>query len=399
MPEYLAPGVHVEEASPRPPAIDGVETSVAGFAGETEWGPTAPTPVSSWPEYEREFGGFLDRPPHTTPHWRLPYAVRGFFENGGGRCYIARVVGAPSADGHAPVTLADVVGDALEPGERTGIAGLMTISEIALMAVPDAVAWPAFGDALMDRCEAAMDRIAILDDPTGSADPAIVGRHRLTSWAALYYPRLRVPAAHSATGHVVVPACGHVAGVMARVDRARGVHKAPANEPLRGLWQPRAPGDPGPLHPVVTSSVHDVLGPLGVNAIRDMRGDGLDVRVWGARTMSPQGPWKYVNVRRLFIFLEHSLRRGTQWVGFEPNAERTWAMVRQAVEMFLLQAWRHGMLAGAKADEAFFVRCDRTTMTQADIDHGRLIVLVGAAPIRPAEFVILRFGHTTADPP
>lgn len=399
MPEHLAPGVYVEEFSRLPRPIEGVETSVAGFVGETERGPTAPTRITSWAEYEREFGGFLDQAPHTTPYWRLPYAVRGFFENGGLRCYIGRVVGSPTPGGHAPVTLAQVVGDASEPGDRTGIAGLMTVKEIALMAVPDAVASPAFGDVLVDRCEAAMDRIAILDDATGSADPAIIGQHRATSWAALYFPRLRVPAAHAPAGHAVVPACGHVAGVMARVDRTRGVHKAPANEPLRGLWHPRAPGDPGPLDPVVNARAGGVLGPLGVNVIRDMRDDGLDVRVWGARTMTPQAPWKYLSVRRLFVFLENSVRRGTQWAVFEPNVDRTWAMVRQSVELFLLQSWREGSLVGTKADEAFFVRCDRTTMTQADIDNGRLIVLVGVAPLKPAEFVIFRFMHKTAETP
>ncbi|MEZ5294050.1 MAG: phage tail sheath C-terminal domain-containing protein [Vicinamibacterales bacterium] len=400
MPEYLAPGVYVEEIAQPTRRIDGVPTSVAGFVGEAERGPTTPTCLTNWADYEREFGGFLDEAPHTTPYWRLPYAVRGFFENGGQRCYVARVVGSPTpGGGHAPVTLDQVLGDADRPEDRTGIAGLMTVDEIALMAIPDAVAAPAFADALVDRCEAAKNRLAILDDPTGAPDPRVVGQHRVTSWAALYYPHLRVPAVHRPNGHAVVPACGHVAGVIARVDRARGVQKAPANEPVHGLWQPVHPDDPGPLEPVVNARADDVLGPLGVNVIRDMRGDGRDVRVWGARTMSPQTSWKYVSVRRLFIFVEESIRRGTQWVVFEPNGEPTWLAVRRAVENFLLQVWRGGGLAGAKAEEAFFVRCDRSTMTQDDLDNGRLVTLVGVAPMKPAEFVILRFTHTTADRP
>jgi uncharacterized protein len=395
MPEYVTPGVCVEEIPTGPPPIAGVPTGVTGFVGETEHGPTTPTRIESWSGYESTFGGFIDRAPFTTPYWRLPYAVRGFFENGGRRCYVARVVGPPTPSGPAPANLAAIVGEADRPEDRTGIAALLTIAEIALMAVPDAVAEPAFATALLDRCEAAQDRFAILD--AVGDDPLALGRHRASSWAALYYPQLRVAAPHLASGHVAVPACGSVAGVYARVDLARGVHKAPANEEVLGLYLSGTGEDDGPLGRVVTAREQDVLNPLGVNVIRDFRSAGRGVRIWGARTMADDPMWKYVNVRRLCVYIEQSIARGLGWVAFEPNAPPTWAAVQRAIGNFLDGLWRNGALQGTRADQAFFVRCDRSTMTQADIDAGRLVAVVGVAPVKPAEFVILRVRQRTAD--
>jgi phage tail sheath protein FI len=206
-------------------------------------------------------------------------------------------------------------------------------------------------------------------------------------YSAFYYPWIRVydPISRSKP---LIPPTGHVAGIFARTDIERGVHKAPANEVVRGALDLEFP---------VTTTMQDILNPRGVNCIRDFRPDRRGIRLWGARTMSSDGEWKYVNVRRLFLFLEESIDEGTQWVVFEPNDEPLWARVRRTIENFLIRVWRNGALMGTTQDEAFFVKCDRTTMTQDDIDNGRLICLIGIAPVKPAEFVIFRFFQKTAD--
>ena len=175
-------------------------------------------------------------------------------------------------------------------------------------------------------------------------------------------------------------------GIYARSDIQRGVWKAPANEIVSGLTKFEAN---------INKARQDVLNPEGINALRFFEGRGS--RVWGARTMTSDPEWKYVNVRRFFIFLEHSIDKSTQWAVFEPNNERLWANVRHTIEDFLLVQWRDGALMGSKPDEAYFVRCDRTTMTQNDLDNGRLICLIGVSPVKPAEFVIFRIGQWTAD--
>ena len=190
---------------------------------------------------------------------------------------------------------------------------------------------------------------------------------------------------------------GHVAGTYARSDIERGVHKAPANEVVRGIITRDLNGNKKPLRFTINKAEHDLLNPKGVNVIRDFRADRRDIRVWGARTMSSDGQWRYVNVRRLFLFVEESIDEGTQWVVFEPNYEQTWAAVRRSITNFLVRVWRSGALVGATQEEAFFVKCDRTTMTQDDIDNGRLICLIGIAPVKPAEFVIFRISQKTAE--
>ena len=173
------------------------------------------------------------------------------------------------------------------------------------------------------------------------------------------------------------------------------MHKAPANIELLGLVSGDDPGSP-PLELVLSDRDATLLGSNGVNVIRDFRAVGRGVRVWSARTMSDDTEWKYVSVRRLLIFLEQSIDKGIQWVVFEPNDESTWASVRRSVVGFLDGQWRAGAFAGNAPDEAYFVECDRTTMTQDDVDEGRLVCVVGVAPVRPAEFVILRIGTWTA---
>ena len=185
---------------------------------------------------------------------------------------------------------------------------------------------------------------------------------------------------------IALPPSGFVSGIYARNDVERGVWKAPANEVVRGLTQ---------FEININKARQDVLNPEGVNCLRFFEGRGH--RVWGARTMSSDPEWKYVNVRRLFIYLEHSIDKATQWAVFEPNNERLWKNIRSAVEDFLYVLWRDGALLGSKPEEAYFVRCDRSTMTQNDLDNGRMICLVGVAPSRPAEFVIFRVGQWTAN--
>jgi hypothetical protein len=177
-----------------------------------------------------------------------------------------------------------------------------------------------------------------------------------------------------------------VCGIYARTDIERGVHKAPANEIVRGLTE---------FEININKARQDVLNPEGINALRFFPGRGS--RVWGARTMSSDPEWKYVNVRRLFIYLEHSIDKATQWAVFEPNGDRLWNNIRRTIEDFLLVQWKNGALLGEKPEKAFFVRCDRTTMTQNDLDNGRMICLIGVSPVKPAEFVIFRIGQWTGD--
>jgi hypothetical protein len=244
--------------------------------------------------------------------------------------------------------------------------------------------------ALIGHCEDLKDRFAVLD-PRDGLDVGGIQDFRApydTKYAALYYPWVVVN--HPVTGLPThVPPSGHIIGVYARTDVERGVHKAPANAVLRGI----NPADG--LAADLTRRHQDLLNPKGINALRFFPGMGN--RVWGARTLSSDSSWKYVNVRRLFIFLEESIEEGTQWVVFEPNAEPLWALVKQTVENFLGDVWRSGALAGTTPDEAFFVACDRTTMTESDLANGRLICVIGVAPVFPAEFVIFRIQQKTRE--
>ncbi len=298
--------------------------------------------------------------------------------------------------------LADFVGD-LDPigglagaplGSGRGLKALEAIDEIALLCVPDEV-HPTLAAlrtplraAILNQCETHRDRFAILSAEAGRSDidhpPLLPPRD--SAYAAFYYPWIEVLDPQLQKKRLVPPT-GHLAGIYARTDLERGVHKAPANEVVREALNLELP---------VTQAIQDSLNPRNVNCLRDFRPDSRGIRVWGARTMSSDPEWRYVNIRRLFIFVENSIARGTQWVVFEPNDEPLWARVRQNVTNFLVDLWRSGLLLGATPDQAFFVRCDRSTMTQHDIDHGRLICLIGLAAVRPAEFVIFRIGQKTA---
>lgn len=298
-------------------------------------------------------------------------------------------------DGAAPV-LADYVGDATKPlNVRSGLAGLATVDEISLLCVPDEPKVPGIDAEMRIQCEQMRDRFAILQVAEGQADPGNILPPFASSYAAIYYPWIRViDPATSAT--LLVPPCGHLAGIYAATDDQRGVHKAPANVEVAGILTTDLPGDQKPLEFTISKGDQEILNPLGINCIRDFRASLLGCRVWGARTLSSDAQYKYINVRRLFIFVEESVNKGTQWVVFEPNDEITWARVVRSVSNFLVGVWRSGALMGTTPDEAFFVQCDRTTMTQDDIDNGRLVCLVGLAPAKPAEFVIFRFSQMTA---
>ena len=286
---------------------------------------------------------------------------------------------------------------ALKPEERKGLAGLRAIPEISLLCIPDQGTVPNLVDPMVTQCTNLGSRFAILQFGGSAGEPQTLRPPMDSSYGAVYYPWIRI--LHPETGApMLVPPCGHVAGVYARTDIERGVHKAPANETLAGPLLKNI-GDKGPLAQEVSTGVQDILNPRNVNCIRDFRAEGRGVRVWGGRTMSSNGQWRYVNVRRLFIFVEQSVELGTQWVVFEPNDAYTWQRVISSVSRFLTTVWKNGALFGATPQAAFFVKCDRTTMTQDDIDNGRLICLVGIAPVKPAEFVIFRFQQKTADAP
>lgn len=316
---------------------------------------------------------------------------------------------ADGADGDADMTEADFLGDPDAPPDRlTGLTALAAIDEIAILAVPDAVnpsllaktEQDAVVGDIIDQCEKLRDRFAILDVRSGAGDitsnPSNYLPGRPSEFAAIYYPHVRVLDPKS-RATVLVPPSGFVAGVYAYNDVTRGVHKAPANYDLRGILTQDITPTEGPLEYVVTKGQQDILNPRGINVIRDFRANGLGIRVWGARTLSSDPEWIYVNVRRLFNFVEESVDQGLQWVVFEPNSEPTWARVRRTIETFLERVWRDGALLGTRRDDAFFVRCDRTTMSTDDILNGRLICLVGLAAVRPAEFVVLRFSQFTVE--
>jgi Bacteriophage tail sheath protein len=282
----------------------------------------------------------------------------------------------------------DFVGVDAGSGNRTGIQALEDIDEISICLVPGM--WSSsVHSALIQHCEILKDRFAILDPQDGLDIEHIQNvREPLdTKYAALYYPWIGVRDP-SVQRNVYVAPSGHMAGIYARVDVERGVHKAPANEVIRGITK---------IAQDITKREQDLLNPKGINALRFFPGRGN--RVWGARVVTSDSSWKYINVRRLFIFVEESIDEGTQFVVFEPNDEPLWARVRQTITNFLTTVWRSGALQGTKPDEAFFVKCDRTTMTQDDIDNGRLICVIGIAPVKPAEFVIFRIQQKTQESP
>ena len=300
-----------------------------------------------------------------------------------------------SGGGIPPLTPADFIGD---PTARTGLGGLEALDDVRILLCPDVMAGYDGSDAAKERvkmvqeamithCELMRYRFAVLDTPPGlNAQQAKEWRNYVnfdTSFAALYYPWISI-ADLSGSGSTtkMVPPSGHVVGIYNRTDSARGVHKAPANEIVRGAID---------LELQVSRGEQDTLNPIGVNCIRTFPGRGI--RVWGARTLSSDGSWRYINVRRLFIVVEASIDVGMQWVVFEPNDQNLWARVRRDTRAFLTTIWSSGALFGLTADDAFYVKCDAELNPPEIRDLGQLIIEIGICPVKPAEFVIFRISQ------
>ena len=300
-------------------------------------------------------------------------------------------------DSIGTLTEDDYVGqDSQDPEARTGLHSLRNIEEISIVACPGRTT-AVMQNALIAHCELMRYRVAVLDGPRPPQDTlSDVQTQRQqydTKYAALYHPWLLIPDPYpvnlSQIADYPIPPSGHMVGIYARTDIERGVHKAPANEVVRGITG---------LQRILNKEQHDILNPypVNINVIRDFRDANRGIRVYGGRIITGDPDWRYLNMRRLMIFIEASIDRGLQWVVFEPNKEDLWARVRRSISNFLTLVWRNGGLEGTKVEEAYFVKCDRTTMTQTDIDNGRLICVVGVALVKPAEFVIVRIGLWTA---
>ncbi|MCS0637522.1 phage tail sheath subtilisin-like domain-containing protein [Streptomyces sp. LP05-1] len=305
---------------------------------------------------------------------------------------VAPVATAPEEPTHPGP--AQYLGDS---ADRTGFGGLEAIDEISMVAVPDLMAAYQHGAidleavkavqlGLIAHCELMGDRVAIIDPPPGqNARQIRVWRQETagydSKYAALYYPWIK--SFDPATGQSrLVPPSGHIAGIWARNDTERGVHKAPANEVVRGAVD---------LEIQITRGEQDLLNPIGVNCIRAFPGRGI--RVWGARTLSSDPAWRYLNIRRYFNYLEESILIGTQWVVFEPNDHNLWARIRRNVSAFLVTEWRNGALFGQSPAEAYYVKCDEETNPAESVDLGRVVCEIGIAPVKPAEFVIFRLAQ------
>jgi phage tail sheath protein FI len=288
----------------------------------------------------------------------------------------------------------DYVGNS---ADRTGVGGLAAVEDITMVAVPDLMA--AYQAGKIDRdgvkavqagmiahCELMGNRLAIID-PLPELSPQQVRDWRMndtgydSKFAALYWPWVKIFDRESGAARLIPPS-GHVAGVWARNDASRGVHKAPANEVIRGTIG---------IETVITRGEHDLLNPVGVNCIRTFAGRGI--RIWGARTLSSDPAWRYVNVRRLYNYVESSLMNGTQWVVFEPNDKDLWERITRTIRSFLYRVWLDGALFGDTVDQAFYVKCDDETNPSEVIEAGQLVCEIGLAVVKPAEFVVFRLAQ------
>ena len=390
MAAYLSPGVYVEEVDSGARPIEAVGTSTAGFVGTApnpEARPGEAVPIDNWAQFQRLFVREKDE---TTD---LANAVYGFFLNGGSRCYVANIA-AGAAIG----------------GKGGGLDALNLIDEIAIIAAPGRTDQASYA-ALLDAAETMKDRVAILDGPAtvedveqltragmvdaggdtaGAAKPKTKGglrpRNSDGGYGAFYFPWLRTLDAIDPSKVVSAPPSGHIAGLFAQTDAARGVHKAPANLSIRGALG---------LTRIVSRAEHDVLNPAGVNVIRFFSREGI--RVWGARTVAPSASnWRYLNVRRLFAMIEESIAINTRWVIFEPNDKPLWNDIKRDIGNFLRLLHSQGALAGERPEQAFFVKCDAETNPPEVVDAGQVVVVIGIAPVKPAEFLVIRIGQSPA---
>ena len=285
------------------------------------------------------------------------------------------------------ITAADFMGVDNGAGKRTGIQAFIDNDVVSIMAVPG-ITDPNVQLTLVAHCENLASRFAVLDVPKDAKKVQDITNHRNifdSNYAALYHPWLTVFDPLSKK-NISIPPSGAVIGIYARTDNERGVFKAPANEVVKACVG---------LDVQFNKGEQDILNPKGVNLIRSFPGQGI--RVWGARTATSDPSWKYVNVRRLFIFLEETIKANTNWAVFEPNDEALWVRVQRTISVFLTNQWRTGALAGSSPDQAFYVNVGPETMSQDDIDNGRLIVEIGVAPVKPAEFVIFRITQKTSE--
>lgn len=367
MPEYLAPGTYVDENHRTVRPIDPVGTSTAAFFGIAPMVDAPlrePVKVISFAAFRAEFVGTSDNSTH------LVNAVAGFFENGGRVLYVVNL------------------GPDTQEVTRDDLALLNDLDGISLIAAPGYTDHGS-AQALMAHCAQHRYRFAVLDlIDTDSLSVLRDARPQSEHGgrAAAYAPWLRVT--DQITGApVTCPPSGHVCGIYAQTDLTRGVQKAPANAVVAGAIG---------LTLEINAFQQELLNPIGINCIRIFEARGI--RVWGARTLSPDRDFDmYVNLRRVLSMIERSIELGTQWAQFETNDAALWTCLEQSVGSFLERLWQDNMLYGSRASDAYFVLCDRSTMTQTDIDNGRVIVLIGVALTRPAEFVILRIGQWTAD--
>jgi hypothetical protein len=386
--------------------IGAVGTSVAGFVGaapDQSARRDEAVAVNNWSDFMRIYAST------DAPSTALARAVYGFFDNGGGRCYIVNV-----AEGAA------IAGTGRR---RSGLQLLEAVDEVAIVAAPGYADVSSY-EALLSHCEKMEDRVAILDPPedvpdidqltkvatatdrraaaggrgadAGGAAPAAAAgggatppgdaggaRPRQSNYGAFYFPYIMIRDPLSGE-NVYTPPSGHIAGVWARNDALRGVHKAPANEPIRGAID---------LAYRITRPEQELLNPKGVNCIRYFTAEGI--RIWGARMLAAEASeWRYINVRRLFNMLKESIAEGTNWVVFEPNDIALWRSIKRDIGAFLTRVWRDGALFGRTPQEAFFVKCDEETNPPDVRDAGQVVVLIGLAPVKPAEFVVFKLSQS-----
>jgi len=393
-----SPGVYIEEVPSGARPIQAVGTRTAGFVGlapNPDAQPNRAVAINNWTQFRAEFF------PETEPdkHWtNLAYGVYGFFLNGGSRCYVVNV-GKDKDDQPNPISGAG--------GPEVGLDIIARIDEIAIIAAPGYTDASSY-DALLSHCTTLHDRVAILDGPAELTKDALkqlsgeeAGSDETDTqnrWekpgksesgeSTLYVPWIKVGNPNRAPGEgksITVPPSGHLSGVWARSDALRGVHKAPANEIIHGvldLEYPISHAEQGPMN----------MG--GVNCIRYFRNEGF--LVWGARTYCKSAQWRYLNVRRLFNMIEESIAESTRWIVFEPNDRTLWNAIRRDVSAFLMGFWRDGALLGRTPEEAFYVKCDEENNPIDSINEGRVVIEIGIAPVKPAEFVMFKISQYEA---
>jgi len=403
LPNYLAPGIYVEEVNTGANVIGRVGTSTAAFIGQApfvEAHVNEAIAVDNWSMFLKHFykEGAISTP--------LSHAVFGFFLNGGRRCYVVNIGNGQSLTGTGKT--------------RAGLDVLRTIEEVKIVAAPGFTGAVHY-DALLSYCESMRNCFAIMDSPemvtnldlltkvatatvtpstpkkkdgaadavpaapdAPNSDPGLKPRLSKGGYGAFYCPWITVRDPLGDGQLVNVPPSGHLAGIYGRSDANRGVHKAPANEIIRGALNISYP---------ITRADQEMLNPNGVNCIRLFSREG--VMVWGARTVGSD-QWIYVNVRRLFNMVEESIGLSTLWVAFEPNDYSLWNQITRDVRHFLTVLWRDGALMGKTPEEAFFVQCDEETNPPETVDLGMVVTRIGIAPVKPAEFVVFRIGQSAS---